>query len=73
MSVSNGIYRIAQLIRGISRVFGGLLILVNAYALIFLRVQLKERDDAVAVLLVTVFFMVVAEAIAWILEGFAKD
>ena len=73
MSVSNGIYRIAQLIRGTSRVLGGLLLLVNAYALIFLRLELKERDDAIAVLLVTVFFMAIAEVIAWVLEGFAND
>ena len=73
MSISNGIYRIAQLIRGTSRVLGGLLLLVNAYALIFLRLELKERDDAIAVLLVTVFFMAIAEVIAWVLEGFAND
>ena len=73
MSISNGIYRIAQLIRGTSRVLGGLLLLVNAYALIFLRLELKERDDAIAVLLVTVFFMAIAEVIAWVLVGFAND
>lgn len=73
MSISNGIYRTAQLIKGTSRVLGGLLLLVNAYALIFLRLELKERDDAIAVLLVTVFFMAIAEVIAWVLEGFAND
>ena len=73
MSVSNGIYRIAQLVRWTSRVLGGLVLLVNAQALIFLRLELRERDDAIAVLLVTTFFMVVAEVIAWVLEGFAND
>jgi hypothetical protein len=73
MSVKNGINRIAQLVRGTSRVLGGLVLLVNAYALIFLRLELGERDDAIAVLLVTAFFMVVAEVIAWVLDGFSSE
>ena len=73
MSVKNGINRIAQLVRVTSRVLGGLVLLVNAYALIFLRLELGERDDAIAVLLVTAFFMVVAEVIAWVLEGFSSE
>jgi hypothetical protein len=65
MSLANGIYRIAQFIKWTSRLMGGLLLLINAYAFIFLSVELRERDDAFAVLLVTGVFMALAEVISW--------
>jgi hypothetical protein len=83
MNISEGIHRLSQLIKWTSRVLGILLLLVNTYALIIERnhlgsnlpsgFELEVNGDAIAVLVVTVFCMAVAEGIAWILEGFASD
>jgi hypothetical protein len=84
MNISMGIYRLAQVIKWTSRVLGVPLLLFNTYALIVERNHLGRNlpsgfeleansGDAIAVLVVTVVCMAVAEGIAWILEGFASD
>jgi hypothetical protein len=87
MNISMGIYRLAQVIKWTSRVLGVPLLLFNTYALIVESVERNHLGrnlpsgfeleanggDAIAVLVVTVVCMAVAEGIAWILEGFASD
>jgi hypothetical protein len=83
MSIKKGIYRIAQVIKWISRVFGGSLLLVKTYAMIAERnhlgrnlpsgFELEINRDAITVLAIIVFLMAVSEGIAWVLEGFAND
>ena len=83
MSIKKGIYRIAQVIKWISRVFGGSLLIVKTYVMIAERnhlgrnlpsgFELEINRDAIAVLAIIVFLMAVSEGIAWVLEGFAND
>ena len=83
MSVKKGINRIAQVIKWISRVFGGLLLTAKTYSMIAERnhlgrnlpsgYELEINRDALVMLFSIVFLMAVAEGIAWVLEGFAGD
>jgi hypothetical protein len=70
MSVSNGIYRIAQLIKWVGRIIGGLFVVSSAYQMI---VRNPGSADAYAMLLMAGIVLVITEGIAWILEGFGSE
>ena len=71
MSVTTGIYRIAQLTKWTSRVLGGLLLLFIAYAEIFKNEG--ARNNVLVPVAITVGCMAIAEGIAWVLEGFSRE
>jgi hypothetical protein len=69
MSISRGIYRIAQAIKWTGRLLGGLWFIAMAYAL----TSTKASEDTFLLLISSVVFVGVTEGIAWILEGFGSD
>ena len=69
MSVKRGIYRIAQAIKWVGRVLGGLWFLAMAYAL----TATRTSEDGLILLISSVVFVGITEGIAWVLEGFADE
>lgn len=65
MSVSTGLYRLAQVIKGGGRV-------LTVLCLIALFIGEPSFTEKVFLLL-GIFFVVVTEVIAWVLEGFADE
>lgn len=69
MSVKRGIYRIAQAIKWVGRVLGGLWFLAMAYAL----TAIRTSEVGFILLISSVVFVGITEGIAWILEGFTDE
>jgi hypothetical protein len=69
MSISKGIYRIAQTIRWVGRVLGGLWFIAMAYAL----TSTRASEDTFLLLISSVVFVGITEGIAWVLEGFTDE
>ena len=69
MSVSKGLYRIAQAIKWVGRVLGGLWFLTMAYAL----TATRTSEDGFILLVSSVVFVGITEGIAWVLEGFTDE
>jgi hypothetical protein len=70
MSVKNGIYRIAQLIKWVGRIIGVLFVISSAYQMI---APNPTSADAYAMLLMAGIVLAITESIAWILDGFSRD
>ena len=70
MSVKRGIYRIAQLIKWVGRIIGGLFVVSSAYQMI---APNPTSADAYAMLLMAGIVLAITEGIAWILEGFGSE
>jgi hypothetical protein len=73
MNISSGVYRIAQVIKWIGRVLGGIWIVV-----VYLNLSNSARTevhkvDAIFFLCLAIVVVLITEGIAWILEGFAND
>jgi len=72
MSVSRGIYRIAQLIKWVGRIIGGLFVVSSAYSMMFSK-PYETHADAYGMLLMAGIVLAITEGIAWILEGFGSE
>jgi hypothetical protein len=69
MNISKGIYRVAQAIKWVGRVLGGLWFLAMAYAL----TATRTSEDGFILLVSSVVFVGITEGIAWVLEGFTDE
>jgi hypothetical protein len=72
MSVKRGIYRIAQLIKWVGRIIGGLFVASSAYSMMFSK-PYETHSDAYGMLLMAGIVLAITEGVAWILEGFGSD
>ena len=72
MNISKGIYRIAQLIKWVGRIIGGLFVVSSAYSMIFSK-PYETHADAYGMLLMAGIVLAITEGIAWILEGFGSE
>jgi hypothetical protein len=72
MNISKGIYRIAQLIKWVGRIIGGLFVVSSAYSMIFSK-PYETHADAYGMLLMAGIVLTITEGIAWILEGFGSE
>ena len=69
MSISNGIYRVAQAIKWDGRVLGGLWFFALAYSIIIH----QPSEDKTLLLISALVFVGITEGVAWILEGFGSE
>jgi len=73
MSISTGLYRLAQVIKWFGRVIGALWFLGLFYNYIVRSNSPPLDANAFFYLSLLVAFIGVTECIAWVLEGFADD
>jgi len=71
MNISQGIYRIAQLIKWGGRSLGAIYFLGLMYAA--LTNQEKANNDLFFFLGLFAVFIAITEGMAWVLEGFSRD
>ena len=71
MNISQGIYRIAQLIKWGGRILGAIYFFGLMYAA--LTNQEKANSDLFLFLGLFAVFIAITEGMAWVLEGFSRD
>jgi tetrahydromethanopterin S-methyltransferase subunit D len=73
MNITSGVYRLAQVIKWIGRVLGGIWIVVVYLNLSNSARTEVHKEEAIFFLCLAIIFVLITEGIAWILEGFASD
>lgn len=73
MNISQGLYRLAQVIKWVGRIAGGLWFLGVSFFFLNSPRQADIRGDAILFLCAALIFIAVTEGVAWVLEGFADD
>jgi hypothetical protein len=78
MNLSTGLYRLAQVIKWIGRLLGGIWLIFSFTLLASDKAKVidgfKNGDEFIWFIFVSPFvFIAITEVIAWVLEGFADD
>jgi len=73
MNISQGIYRLAQVIKWAGRIFGGIWTVGLVYGLITKSTESGLNSDFFFFQLLACAFIAITEGIAWVLEGFSND
>ena len=73
MSLTRGIYRIAQAIKWTGRLLGGIGVMAICYSFLTSPMTQMDSKENLALLAITAVLVAITEGIAWILEGFGSD
>ena len=73
MSIANGIYRIAQVIKWTGRVIGGIWVMSVCYSVLTNPITQSDSKENLVLFIMAVVFIGITEGIAWILEGFGSE
>jgi hypothetical protein len=73
MNISSGIYRLAQVIKWVGRVLGGIWVVVVSLGYLNSAKTEVHKLDTIFFLCLAIVFVLLTACIAWILEGFANE
>jgi hypothetical protein len=73
MSVSKGIYRIAQAIKWTGRVLGGIGVMAICYSVLTSPLTQMDAKENLALFGIAGVLVAITEGIGWILEGFGSE
>lgn len=73
MSLTRGIYRIAQAIKWTGRVLGGIGAMAICYSFLTSPLHQMDGKENLALLAITIVLVAITEGIAWVVEGFGSE
>jgi len=73
MNISQGLYRLAQIIKWGGRGFGGFWFVGVAVSFLNSERTPATKADTILFLVLAILFVAITEGIAWVMEGFADD
>ena len=73
MSISRGVYRIAQAIKWTGRVLGGIGVMAICYSVLTSPMSQMDAKENLALFAIAGVLIAITEGIAWILEGFGSE
>jgi len=73
MSISRGVYRIAQAIKWTGRVLGGIGVVAICYSVLTSPLTQMNSKENLALFAIAGVLVAITEGIAWILEGFGSE